>query len=149
MVRASVPDHLLEIGRRITAARESAGMSVNGFAKRLGVGQSAVYALEQGKSVEKFLKLATVAAAIGSGPNALLGVKDGTSPEALRTALTPFLTLYGLTPEQVELISRCVSEAFQQSMAAQGQPDPLDDFAARAEMLARMLIWEGKIGPGS
>ncbi len=67
------------VGRALTAARERAGLNAAELANRTGFSHEAIRAMESGLAVEAWVRLAAIAAALGSSPDELLGFNAETS----------------------------------------------------------------------
>lgn len=65
-----------EIGERIRALREAAGLSVADVASALDLKQFAVRENEAGRGLRQYLKLKELARVLGTTPNDILGVTD-------------------------------------------------------------------------
>ena len=139
-------DDVATFAARLKAARLKAKLQPDDVGAVLGMQAHSYRAIERGESAKQYVQLANLAAALGTTPNALLGIEDAPRFDTLNAALGPFLAHYGATPEQCALIAQSVLTAIEQPLAARGRLDPLEDLAVRAEILARLLFAEGRIG---
>jgi transcriptional regulator with XRE-family HTH domain len=99
----------VEVGARIRAFREALGWSEAQLGERLSLGPDAIRKAEKGGSgVTQFVKLAELARALGTTPNAILGIQEMPERDAVMGLLQAAFVDRGMTLEQARPIAEAV-----------------------------------------
>lgn len=103
------------IGARIAAARDRLGLSNEELGQRIGLALPSVKKLVGGEASTNFAKLITIAKALNTSPNELLGFEANASfpAEQLRGVLEALLASQGVEESRIRKLTAATLRALQ------------------------------------
>ena len=130
-----------EIGGRIRAFRERAGLSSSQLANRLGVTEDAVARMQRGESVGQFIKLIAMADALNITPNDLLGFEGHISDvEVIKSAIEACFEALGVSELESVALGRIIIAVIEQRQAPPAGVEPQTAARIQAGFAVRQLL---------
>lgn len=138
MTKTTISADAASVGKRIAAAIEQSGKDIKTVAASLNVTSDAVFKWQRGEGVETWVKLARLAEALGTTPNALLGVDVGLGDEFLAELLVEGFSGVGVHRDQARNLVSILLEFVRRPVSPRERENTKS--AARSELAGAIRI---------